>query len=190
MMNILAINNLSVKINKFALNINELSVKSGSIFYVKGKNGVGKTVFLNTLLGFMNYDGNLKIATKDLAGFINNDTLIPYLYPAEYFKFLEKITFKSDYLKYCNFFSDQLNFNIEEKKFIRDLSEGNKKKVGIIAVLATHSDIMIFDEPYAFLDDQSCKVLDNLFVNKSKNSTIIFSSHQESQIANDFYELY
>ena len=189
-MNILEVNNLSVKINKFTLNINELSVKQGSIFHIKGKNGVGKTVFLNTLMGFMNYNGNLKIATKDITGFINNDSLIPYLYPAEYFKYLEKISINNKYSENCKSFSDLLKFDLNEKKYIRDLSEGNKKKVGVISILALESDLMIFDEPYAYLDDFSCNILDNLFTSKKADSTIIFSSHQETNVADDSFDLH
>lgn len=184
-MNILEVNNLNVKINKFILSINELSVKQGSIFHVKGKNGVGKTVFLNTLMGFIDYNGALRIATKDITGFINNDTLIPYLYPSEYFKFLDRISHNSKYLENCKSFSDQLELDLSEKKYIRDLSEGNKKKVGVISILALESDLMIFDEPYAYLDDLSCRILDHLFRKKKVDSTIIFSSHQQSDVASD-----
>lgn len=187
-MNILEVNNLSVKINKFTLHIHELSVKQGSIFHIKGKNGVGKTVFLNTLMGFMNYSGELNITTKDITGFINNNTLIPYLYPIEYFKYLEKIGDNDKYIENCKLFSDLLKFELDEKKYIRDLSEGNKKKVGVISILALESDLMIFDEPYAYLDDFSCEVLDNLFINKKADSSIIFSSHQETKVADDSFD--
>lgn len=188
MMNILEVNNLSVKIKKFTLNIPELTVKKSSIFHIKGKNGAGKTVFLNTVMGFMNYSGELKIGTKDITGFINNDILIPYLYPKEYFEFLYKIKNAEEYLENCKSFSDLLQFNLNEKKYIRDLSEGNKKKIGIISTLALESDLMIFDEPYAYLDDVSCNALDDLFINKKTDSTIIFSSHQETQVADDSFD--
>ncbi|CAA7392717.1 Taurine import ATP-binding protein TauB [Chryseobacterium fistulae] len=187
-MNILEVNNFNVKINKFALNIPELVVKQGDIFHIKGKNGVGKTVFLNTLMGFMNYSGKLKITTKDVKGFINNDTLIPYLYPSEYFRYLEKANSNNKYLENCKSFSKLLKFDIDEKKYIRDLSEGNKKKVGIISILSLENDLMIFDEPYAYLDDFSCNVLDDFFINKKPDSTIIFSSHQETKVANDSFD--
>ncbi len=188
-MNILEINNLNIALKKFILKINTLPITKGSLFQIKGQNGTGKTVLLNTLMGFLNYSGELKIFTKDITGFIHSESLIPYLYPLEYFNFLEKISSKKYYLENCKSFSEQLCLNLNETKYIRDLSEGNKKKVGIVSILALESDIMIFDEPYAYLDDYSCTVLDALFINKKIDSTIIFSSHRDTKITNQFYDL-
>lgn len=187
-MNILKVSNLSVEINKFTLKINKLNVKKGSILHIKGENGVGKTVFLNTLLGFMNYSGDLEIASQDITGFINNDTLIPFLNPLEFFEFLKKIKNSKSYLENCKSLSELLKLDLNEKKYIRDLSEGNKKKVGLISILALESDIMIFDEPYAYLDDFSCNILNHLFQNKKADSTIIFSSHQETNISTESFD--
>lgn len=39
----------------------------------------------------MKYSGKLTINSKNIDGFINNDSLIPYLYPKKYFMFIEKI---------------------------------------------------------------------------------------------------
>nr|WP_314494204.1 ATP-binding cassette domain-containing protein [uncultured Chryseobacterium sp.] len=188
-MNILEINNLTISLKNFILKIKKLHIQEGILFQIKGQNGTGKTILLNTLMGFLNYSGELKISTKDIKGFIHSESLIPYLYPLEYFKFLEQINNKRGYLENCRSLSEQFNLNLNELKYIRDLSEGNKKKVGIISILALESDIMIFDEPYAYLDDHSCNVLDKLLINRNNDSTIIFSSHRETEITNAFYNL-
>lgn len=191
-MNILEINNLSVKIENFTLNVNELVVKRGELFQVKGSNGSGKTVLLNTLLGFMEYSGELKINTTSIYGFVNNDFLVPYLTPKEYFDFIGKIHKISNYNLQCLELSRRFNLDLSNnKKYIRDLSEGNKKKVGIISILALDCEIMIFDEPFAYLDVDSCDELCKIFKEIKGDKTIIYTSHEnnDSLVPNNTYEL-
>jgi len=188
-MNILEVNDLEVKINNFTLNIEELSVSKGEIFYLKGKNGVGKTTFLKTILGFMVFKGFLKCYTKDISGFLGNDFLIPYLYPNEYFRFLNSVSKNKNFAENYENFSNLLNFNYKDRKYIRDLSEGNRKKVGIISILSAQSDIMIFDEPFENLDEKSSESLCDLFRKKKDHCTIIYTSHQIKDIFDDSYEI-
>lgn len=189
-MNILEIENLKVNIGKFTLQIAELFIEKGELFHIKGSNGSGKTVFLNTVLGFMKYTGKLNIHSKSINGFINNDTLIPYLYPKEYLKFIEKLKVDKNYFEKCKSILMSLDYDINEKKYIRNLSEGSKNKIGIASILSLESDIMIFDEPFANLDDKSCKVLSNIFENERNKSTIIYSSHQDMLLKETSYLLH
>ena len=66
-----------------------------------------------------------------------------------------------------------------QKKLIRDLSAGNKQKVGIIAALFNHPDLVILDEPFNFLDPSTQNVLKHTLTeyNKETGATIIISSH-------------
>jgi ABC transporter related len=190
-MNILKINKLSVKIGNFILNIDKLEIEKGEIFQIKGANGSGKTILLNTLLGFMEYSGELKINTTSIYGFVNNDFLVPYLTPKEYFDFIGKIHKISNYNLKCLELSRRFNLDLSNnKKYIRDLSEGNKKKVGIISILALDCEIMIFDEPFAYLDVDSCDELCKIF-KEIGDKTIIYTSHEnnDSLVPNNTYEL-
>ena len=180
-MNILEVDNLSVKIDDFILNIDKLEIKKGELFEIKGANGSGKTVLLNTFLGFMNYSGSLKINTSSIYGFINKDFLVPYLTPLEYFKFIGEIHHNPDYEEKYLKFSEKLNLlDLIEKKYIRNLSEGNKMKTGIISILALYCEIMVFDEPFAYLDKESCEVLCRILNEKRGNNTIIYTSHENN----------
>ena len=66
-----------------------------------------------------------------------------------------------------------------QKKLIRNLSAGNKQKVGIISALIRETEIVILDEPFNFLDPTSQNILKKTlkqYVEDTK-ATIIISSH-------------
>ncbi|MCR5818488.1 MAG: ATP-binding cassette domain-containing protein, partial [Prevotella sp.] len=66
-----------------------------------------------------------------------------------------------------------------QKKLIRNLSAGNKQKVGIMSALLRKPKTVILDEPFNFLDPTSQLVLKHLLTDYSKetHATIIISSH-------------
>ena len=66
-----------------------------------------------------------------------------------------------------------------QKKLIRNLSAGNKQKVGIVAAMLLHPQILILDEPFNFLDPSSQSVIKHLLTqyNQETGATILVSSH-------------
>ena len=65
------------------------------------------------------------------------------------------------------------------KKLIRNLSAGNKQKVGIIAALFNTPKLVILDEPFNFLDPSSQNILKHVLTDYAKNNkaTLLISSH-------------
>ena len=65
------------------------------------------------------------------------------------------------------------------KKFLRDLSKGNQKKVGIVAALIGNPEVIIFDEPFTNLDPTTQIRLKKLIkkITEKSNATILISSH-------------
>ena len=66
-----------------------------------------------------------------------------------------------------------------QKKLIRNLSAGNKQKVGIMAAMLRKPRLLILDEPFNFLDPSSQNILKHLLTryNETTGATIIISSH-------------
>jgi ABC-2 type transport system ATP-binding protein len=66
-----------------------------------------------------------------------------------------------------------------QKKLIRNLSAGNKQKVGIISALFNRPKLVILDEPFNFLDPSSQNTLKHVLTdyNKQTGATILVSSH-------------
>jgi len=82
-------------------------------------------------------------------------------------------------------FLDLFNGEIlNQKKYIRDFSKGNQKKIGVAAAALSNPEILILDEPFANLDPSSQIRLKNLLkgLHYQKNMTLLISSHDLSHV--------
>lgn len=175
------------------LNINNLEIPKGESFGLVGNNGAGKTTFFSLLLdliepskGSITTNGikvNESEAWKPFtSAFIDETFLIGYLTPEEYFYFIGELRGQNkadvDALlaKHSDFFNDEI---LQKKKYLRDLSKGNQKKVGIIGALIGKPDVIILDEPFANLDPTTQFRLKKIIkeLADDKEVTILVSSH-------------
>ena len=176
-----------------ACNIPELTINDGDILGLVGNNGAGKTTLFRMLLDLLKPDtGSVALdginpaeseTWKDKTGaYIDDSFLIDFLTPEEYFAFLGKISHLSQEevdarLKPFERFASGEVFG--QKKLIRNLSAGNKQKVGIIAALFNKPQLVILDEPFNFLDPSSQNILKHVLTdyNHETGATILISSH-------------
>ncbi len=182
------ISNLLVDIDGFIKDYKDIYVEKGSVLMITGENGSGKTILLNAICGLINYKKGAiflnKINIKNdiwkefTACFLGKDFLIPYLTAREYFELCLLLTKKEvKNTKYIDEYSKKLLFNDFNKK-IKNLSLGNQKKVGLISTLITKPKIIIWDEPFANLDEESFKNLNELLKELSKSdATILYTNH-------------
>jgi ABC-2 type transport system ATP-binding protein len=188
------VNNLTKKYNNTTvLNIQELEIPKGQSFGLVGNNGAGKTTFFSLLLdliepttgGIINH--TIQVNTNEnwkkfTGAFLDESFLIGYLTAEEYFYFIGELRGQNkadvDALlkKYEEFFNNEILYT---KKYLRDLSKGNMKKVGIIATLIGNPEVVILDEPFANLDPTTVnrlkKIVKELAVNPE--ITVLISSH-------------
>lgn len=190
----ITINNLSkVYETKKVLSIENLDFQKGQTIGLVGNNGAGKTTLFSLILdliepssGFVSIDEEKVNESENwknkVGAFIDETFLIGYLTPEEYFYFLGELRGQSkanvdEFLKnFTDFFNGEI---LNAKKYIRDLSKGNMKKVGIIGALIGTPAIIILDEPFANLDPSTQIKLKNLIRDWSQNldSTFLISSH-------------
>ncbi|MFL9830034.1 ABC transporter ATP-binding protein [Flavobacterium sp. ST-87] len=190
----IAVNQLSKKYNgTTVLNISNLEIPKGQSFGLVGNNGAGKTTFFSLLLDLIQPStGNIKnnsiqVNTSEdwksfTASFLDESFLIGYLTPEEYFYFIGDLRHqnKADVDALLNEHEDFFNGEIlNNKKYLRDLSKGNQKKVGIIAALIGNPDVIILDEPFANLDPTTVSRLKKIIKKLADNPdvTILVSSH-------------
>ena len=102
--------------------------------------------------------------------------------PEEYFYFIGELrnVKEKEVNEFLNQFEDLFNGEIlDGKKYIRDLSKGNQKKVGIVAALIGSPSVIILDEPFANLDPTTQIRLKKIIKKLSTNNrvTVLISSH-------------
>ena len=175
------------------LNIPHLEIAAGESFGLVGNNGAGKTTFFSLLLDLIEpSSGNIRnkefqVNTSEAwkpftAAFLDESFLIGYLTAEEYFYFIGDLRGqnKSDVnallKRHEEFFNGEI---LNSKKYLRDLSKGNMKKVGIIATLIGNPDVIILDEPFANLDPTTVNRLKKIIRELADNPkvTILVSSH-------------
>lgn len=178
------------------LQLDNIEIKKGESVGLVGNNGAGKTTLFSLLLDLIQASsGEVKINNvkvnqnedwKAITGaFLDESFLIDYLSPEEYFYFVgslcgwSKAAVNEFVEQYTEFFNDEI---LGKKKYIRDLSKGNQKKVGIVGALIGNPELVILDEPFANLDPSSQFRLKNLIreLMSSREVTILISSHDLS----------
>lgn len=114
--------------------------------------------------------------------YIDEGFLIDFLTPEEYFYFIGKVNglTNEEVDNRLSLFEHFMNGEVlGQKKLIRNLSAGNKQKVGIISTLLNRPQLIILDEPFNFLDPTSQNVLKHLLADyhRETRATILISSH-------------
>ncbi len=175
------------------LNMPNLEIPKGQSFGLVGNNGAGKTTFFSLLLDLIQpstgyiKNNEVQVNTSEAwkpftAAFIDESFLIGYLTAEEYFYFIgdlrgqNKADVDAMLSKHHEFFNGEI---LNSKKYLRDLSKGNMKKVGIIATLIGNPEVIILDEPFANLDPTTVNRLKKIIKELAEDPkvTILVSSH-------------
>jgi len=180
------------------LNIPELEIPSGQCFGLVGNNGAGKTTLFSLILDLIRPStgqviNNGHVVSEDeawkntTAAFIDESFLIGYLTPEEYFQFVadlrqvSKATLEEWLEPFAPLFNDEI---LGKKKYLRDFSKGNQKKVGLVAALIGAPQTVILDEPFANLDPTTQIRLKELIQKtaQTQHTTFLISSHDLTHV--------
>ena len=175
-------------------NVN-LSLGFGKIILLKGKNGSGKTTLLKALLNLIEPSSGAiywkgKLLKKNLYNFFNHVTYIAdrtsslsKLSVQENIKIWKKIFLSNISNTQIENVLKTLKLDIYLDQKVNSLSFGETKKLEFLRLIIENKKIWILDEPLSNLDDESIDVIAQTFEDhRSKEGSIIFSSHQESEI--------
>ena len=192
-MNILQVENLSKTYPTFKLDNVSFSLEKGYIMGFIGRNGAGKTTTLKSMLKFVHPEsGNVSIngfdiekdefAVKNSIGFVSG---LDGFYNSKKIKQVTDIT-----KKFFSNWSDETyknlleKFNLDENKFIKNLSAGMKVKYQLALAMSHDAKLLILDEPTSGLDPVSRDELVILFQDYVADGehSILFSTHVISDL--------
>lgn len=166
--------------DKKILNGFDYTFKKGDRIGIIGENGVGKTTFLNMLLGIEKPDsGKINVGDTIVFGYFDQKGLqwkedkrvIEYVKDiAEHFPLADGTTLSAT--KFLELFQ----FTPEQQfTFISKLSGGEKKRLQLLSILFTNPNFLILDEPTNDLDLITLQVLEDFL--QSYQGCVIIVSH-------------
>ena len=194
MSSVIKIENLTKYYGKVkALSSLNLDVDEGEIYAFIGPNGAGKSTTIRILLGMLNpTEGFVEVlgkipSQKNIVHLFNNIGYLPgelatyeKLTGRETIKFFGNLKHVSDW-SYIESLIERLDFDSTRKT--KDLSKGNKQKLGLILALMNKPKLLVLDEPTSGLDPLMQQTAIDLFREMQQNgATIFLSSHIFSEI--------
>lgn len=97
----------------------------------------------------------------------------------KYFSFTDKelISKENEFIQNIKFYKQKFSFNLDlNNTSLENLSGGQMRKLGLILVLSTNSNILLLDEPTNHLDLENITKLEEI-IKSQTNKSIIFVSH-------------
>ena len=182
--------------NKKILKDINLSIQSGKIIGLLGKNGVGKTTLIKLINDLLTpTSGEILIKGQKIG--VETKKVISYLpertYLNKQMKVSEVISYFEDF--YDNFDAEKakkllkdLNLDIDQK--LTKMSKGMQEKVQLVLVMSRNADLYVLDEPLGGVDPATRDyILDTILSNFNENASVIISTHLISDIEKILDEL-
>jgi ABC-2 type transport system ATP-binding protein len=175
-----------------ALHALDFEVASGEAFGFIGPNGAGKTTLIRTMLDLLHpTTGSITILGFDshrqarrvheLVGYVPGDLDL-----------WERLTARQTLAFFAGLrggrgtsriepLAERLKLDLERE--VRDLSKGNREKVGLIQAFMHDPELMVLDEPTSGLDPLvQHEVFEMIDEAKKRGRTIFFSSHYLNEV--------
>lgn len=171
--------------------------KSGEMVAVIGRNGIGKSTLLRSIIGLQPfYGGTVMINGENLTeiprlelarriGYISTEIIrvsnmtvydLVALGRFPHTNWIGRIDGRSR--EAITSAIEKTGLSKLSDRYINELSDGERQRVMVARVLAQDADIMVMDEPSAFLDLPGKYEIMNLIRNLSRSGkTVIFSTH-------------
>ena len=170
----------------------DIEVRGGEVFGYLGPNGAGKTTTIRVLMDFLRADGGRaeifgldahreSVGIRRRVGFLPGDMrLYENLKGSEYLRFFANLRGGID-RAYAAELASRLACPLERP--IRTLSQGNKRKIGLIQAFMHRPELLILDEPTSGFDPivrhEFFLLLEEA---RAQGQTVFFSSHNLPEV--------
>ena len=184
-MNKIEIKNLKKDYQNFALKNVNFSIPEGYVTGFIGRNGMGKTTTIKSILSLIQYQGEILSIHDDektkldnqKIGVIMDDSFLAKDWNMELVNQAMKVGYdewnENAYWKFLE------KFHIDKKLKVKELSRGMKIKLMLSIALSHNAELLILDEPTSGLDpsmrEEFVEVISDYM--QDDNHTVLFSTH-------------
>jgi ABC-2 type transport system ATP-binding protein len=171
----------------------DLDVKQGEIFGFLGPNGAGKTTTIRCLLDLIRPNGGTvrvmgidpqadPVAVRARVGYLPGELHLDENRTVESsLRYFNDLRAGAADWNFVHQLAEQLDLDL--KHTIKNLSKGNKQKVGVIQALMHRPQLLIMDEPTSGLDPLMQQEVHRLIQEaRDEGATLFFSSHVMSEV--------
>ena len=170
-----------------------LTLESGTIYGLKGKNGCGKTMLMRMMAGLIyptsgtvSIDGEIlhkAIATPRSIGIlIENPAFLPGYTGQRNLELLAGLTGKADRTQIAKTMS-RVGLDPNDKRTYRKYSLGMKQRLGIACALMECPDLILLDEPINAIDEKGVpKIWEALQEEKQRGALIVLACHDTEEL--------
>lgn len=170
-----------------------LQIEQGEVFGFLGPNGAGKTTTQRVLMDVIRPTAGKAhmfgkdcqkegVAARDRVGYLPGElSLYENMKASQFFKMYFSLQKSNTDSRYWQTLADRLELDTSRR--IRELSRGNRQKVGVVAAFMNKPDLLILDEPTSGLDPLMQQTVMELVREANQSgSTVFFSSHILSEV--------
>jgi len=171
----------------------DLEVRRGEIFGFLGPNGAGKTTTIRCLLDLIRPDKGQAlvlgidpqtdpVAVQARTGYLPGELhLNDNLSAEQQLSFFNDMRGRRADWAFVRQMAGRLELDL--KRPIKNLSKGNKQKVGVVQALMHRPELLMLDEPTSGLDPlMQQEVLAMICEARAEGATVFFSSHIMSEV--------
>lgn len=189
----IAINELQKSMDDFQLGPISLAIEPGTITALVGNNGSGKSTLLKLLMNLVNADtGNIEVFGKPVAGKDESWKQHLAFQPQKiigwdaYTGATLKEMISSLYGEWDEALFERMVrlFDVPLDKRFGKMSQGMQQKLSLALALPRNTEVLILDEPTAFLDIPSKRHFMDLLIDwmDAKERAVIITSHQTDDL--------
>lgn len=171
----------------------DLEVNRGELYGFLGPNGAGKTTTIRCLLDLIRpQSGTVRVlgldphadsvAVRARVGYLPGELSLESNLKVEHaLRYFNDLRGNKDELEYMRQLAQRLELDLTMP--IKNLSKGNKQKVGVVQALMNQPELLLLDEPTASLDPLMQQEVHRLLKEAQSNgATVFFSSHFISEV--------
>lgn len=170
----------------------KLEVRPGEVYGFLGPNGAGKSTTIRLLLNFIQpTSGSAKILGKDIVrdsvaikksvGYLSGEiALYPKMTGHQFLEYMAELSPPKN-KAYLGHLAKRFHADLAPK--IRELSKGNRQKIGLLQAFAHEPEVLVLDEPTSGLDplmqEEFFKLLGEI---KERGGSVFVSSHNLAEV--------